>query len=140
MRGAPIHDLTIGSRYVAGAGSTNWSRARLALSRAGNAYARLMLGMPITDATSGFRAFRRAALTELVQGGIHADGLRVPDRAGLPRLARRLGRRRGPDPFREREHGISKMSRRIVVEALGKVTAWAWRDRVRHRAVRRPRR
>ena len=57
--GASRFDLTIGSRYVPGGALTNWSRGRVALSKAGNAYARAMLRIPVTDATSGFRAYRR---------------------------------------------------------------------------------
>ncbi|MGH2590724.1 MAG: glycosyltransferase, partial [Actinomycetota bacterium] len=68
------HDVVIGSRYVPGGSVTNWSAARIALSKAGNAYARLWLGFGIRDATSGYRVYRRAALAELTQPPVTSDG------------------------------------------------------------------
>ena len=68
------HDLTVGSRYVAGGSVTNWSRARVALSRGANAYARFMLGLPIHDATSGYRVYRRALLQELLRTPLSSSG------------------------------------------------------------------
>jgi apolipoprotein N-acyltransferase len=131
IAGTASFDLTIGSRYIPGGGVTNWSRGRLALSRAGNAYARAMLRVPIMDATSGFRAYRRAALMSLLDVGIHSDGYGF--QIELVRAAHRLGLRIGEVPilFREREHGQSKISRAIVVEALAKVTMWGVEDRLR---------
>src|SRR5204862_391013 len=67
-------DLTVGSRYVPGGSVTNWSRARVALSRVGNLYARHMLGLPVHDATSGYRVYRRGLLKDLVEEPFHADG------------------------------------------------------------------
>jgi len=129
LEGSTRYDLTIGSRYVPGGAVTNWSRARLALSRAGNAYARMALRLPVTDATSGYRAFRRPVLEALLEGGIHADGYAF--QIELAYRAWRLGFSVGEVPitFREREHGRSKLSRRIVLEALFKVGRWGLRDR-----------
>jgi apolipoprotein N-acyltransferase len=129
LEGSARYDLTIGSRYVPGGAVTNWSRARLALSRAGNAYARIALRLPVTDATSGYRAFRRPVLEALLEGGIHADGYAF--QIELAYRAWRLGFSVGEVPitFREREHGRSKLSRRIVLEALFKVGRWGLRDR-----------
>ena len=130
VAGAASFDVTIGSRYITGGGVTNWSRGRLALSKAGNAYVRSMLRTPIRDATSGFRAYRRAALIQLVDAGVHSEGYGF--QIELVRSAHRLDLRVGEVPilFREREHGQSKISRAIVVEALAKVTAWGVEDRV----------
>ena len=127
------HDVVIGSRYVPGGEVTNWSRARVALSRAGNAYARAVLRLPLTDATSGFRAYRRQALATLLEGGISSDGYGF--QIELAYRAWRAGLRIAEVPirFREREHGRSKLSRRIVVEALFNVTLWGVRDRLRKR-------
>ena len=90
----------------------------MALSKAGNRYARLMLGVPVHDATSGYRVYRRELLRALVRDPIRSDGygfqIELVDRSW------RQGFDVGESPitFREREHGQSKISRRIVVEAL----------------------
>jgi dolichol-phosphate mannosyltransferase len=129
--------VTIGSRYVDGGGVTNWSRARLGLSRAGNAYARMALGLPVSDSTSGYRVYRREALEALVSDGIHSEGYAF--QIELAYRAWRMGYRIGEVPitFREREHGKSKLSRAIVIEALAKVAEWGFRDRVLRRTERR---
>lgn len=121
---ARAHDLTIGSRYVPGGGVTNWSKARLALSRAGNAYAKFALGFPVADATSGFRAFRRPALQTLVADGIHSEGYAFQIELAYRAWRGGFSVTEVPITFREREHGTSKISRRIVAEAILKVTRW----------------
>jgi dolichol-phosphate mannosyltransferase len=130
LEGSARHDLTIGSRYVAGGGVTNWSRLRLGLSRAGNAYARAMLRLPVSDATSGYRAFRRRVVESLVNEGISSEGYAF--QIELAYRAWRKGFSLGEVPitFREREHGKSKLSRSIIVEALLRVGAWGVRDRL----------
>jgi apolipoprotein N-acyltransferase len=133
LEGAVTNDLTIGSRYVSGGSVSNWSRARLALSRAGNAYARLALGLPVADATSGFRAYRRPALEALLAGGIHSEGYAFQVELVYRAWRSGFSVAEVPITFREREHGRSKISRRIVAEALVKVTQWAIRDRFRGR-------
>ena len=131
LEAAHRHHLVIGSRYVPGGSVTNWSRARVALSKAGNLYARFCLGFDVHDATSGFRVYRREALEEITATPITLGRLRVPDRARLPGLEPRAVGRRSAISFREREHGQSKISRRIVVEALWLVTLWGLRARFR---------
>jgi apolipoprotein N-acyltransferase len=118
------HDLTVGSRYIPGGSVTNWSRARVALSRLGNLYARVMLGVRIHDATSGYRVYRRELLERLLQTPFATDGYAF--QIELVMRADRLGYDVGEVPitFREREHGVSKISRSIVVEALWSVTRW----------------
>lgn len=124
-------DLTIGSRYIPGGGVTNWSRTRLALSKAGNAYVRLCLGMPVQDATSGFRVYRRNLLLDLTRRPVRSDGYAF--QIELAHRAWTLGGRVGERPitFAERAAGASKMSRRIVAEALILVTLWGLRLRLR---------
>jgi glycosyltransferase involved in cell wall biosynthesis len=136
LAAAREHDLVIGSRYVPGGGVRNWSRARLALSRAGNLYARLLLGLPVRDATSGFRVYRRAVLQRLVARPLRSDGYGF--QIELAYRAWRDGWSVGETPitFHEREHGRSKISRRIVLEALWLVTRWGLRDRLRSRPGR----
>lgn len=133
LEGSSRYDLTVGSRYVAGGEVSNWSRLRLGLSKAGNRYARMMLGLPLSDATSGFRAYRRHVLQRLLEGGITSDGYAF--QIELAYRAWQAGFSVGEVPisFRERERGRSKISRRIVVEALWRVMVWGVRDRVRHR-------
>ena len=122
-------DLVVGSRYVPGGSVSDWSRSRVALSKAGNAYARLMLGVPIRDATSGFRVYRREALVELTERPFHSDGYGF--QIELVMRAWNAGYAVGEVPitFREREHGHSKISRTIVVEALWLVTVWGVKAR-----------
>lgn len=129
LEAARRHDLVIGSRYVPGGSVTNWSRARMALSRSGNTYARWALGLQVRDATAGFRVYRRAALARLLETPIRSDGYGF--QVELVLRAANLGLSVGEVPitFREREHGRSKISRRIVVEALWLVTKWGVRDR-----------
>jgi apolipoprotein N-acyltransferase len=131
--------LVVGSRYVPGGSVTNWSRTRLGLSRAGNAYARLWLGLPLHDATSGFRVFRRDLLAHLAADPIRSEGYGF--QIELVLRARDFGYALGEVPitFREREHGHSKISRRIVFEALWLVTLWGARNRLGRAPPRPPR-
>jgi dolichol-phosphate mannosyltransferase len=131
LEAAERHHLVIGSRYVPGGSVTNWSRARVALSKAGNLYARFCLGFDVHDATSGFRVYRREALEEITATPITSDGYGF--QVELVYRAWNLGLSVGEAPisFREREHGQSKISRRIVVEALWLVTLWGLRARFR---------
>jgi hypothetical protein len=124
-------DLVVGSRYIPGGSVTNWSRLRVALSRAGNLYARIMLSLPVHDATSGYRAYRRRLLEDLVAQPIASDGYGF--QIELVMRSWDLGYVLGEAPitFREREHGQSKLSRRIVVEALWLVTIWGFQRRLR---------
>lgn len=121
-------DLAIGSRYVLGGRIENWSGARRLLSRSGNVYARMWLRFDVADATGGFRAYRRSALEDIELGTIRSEGY-----AFQIEMAHRVHRAGGrivevPITFVERAAGASKMSRRIVLEAITKVPRWALRD------------
>lgn len=131
LEAADRHDLVVGSRYIPGGSVTDWSRSRVALSRAGNLYARFMLGLPIADATSGYRVYRRTLLEELVRRPVAADGYGF--QIELVWRSHMLGYDVGEAPitFRERRYGASKISRSIVAEALWKVTGWGLDMRVR---------
>ncbi|MGZ8600921.1 MAG: apolipoprotein N-acyltransferase [Actinomycetota bacterium] len=124
-------DLVVGSRYVPGGSVTNWSRGRVALSRAGNMYARFMLGIPLHDATSGFRVYRRALLEDIVADPIASEGYGFQIELVLRSWQLGATLSEVPITFREREHGHSKLSRRIVVEALWLVTRWGLAARFR---------
>ncbi|MFN2586574.1 MAG: polyprenol monophosphomannose synthase [Actinomycetota bacterium] len=122
-------DLAIGSRYVAGGATENWGPLRRALSAAGNLYARAWLGYPVKDSTAGFRAYRAATL-----GAEDLSTVRTEGYGFQIEMTRRVWQRGGtiaevPIVFTERVAGKSKMSRRIVVEALAQVTRWGLRDR-----------
>lgn len=129
-------DLAIGSRYVPGGAIPDWPKHREYLSRSGSLYARLMLGLQVRDATSGFRCYAGSMLSRLDLDRISADGYGFQIEMAYA-VARRGGRIvEVPISFTDRVRGTSKMSGRIVVEALVLVTWWAARDRVLHR--RRP--
>ncbi|MGC5020203.1 polyprenol monophosphomannose synthase [Micromonospora sp. DT47] len=122
-------DVVIGSRWTDGARVVNWPLRRLLLSRGGNLYARLALGMPVSDATGGYRVYRAAALKAMELESVCSQGYSF--QVELSRLANRAGARivEVPITFAERERGASKMSPLIVAEALWRITTWGLRDR-----------
>jgi dolichol-phosphate mannosyltransferase len=128
---AATNDLVIGSRYVPGGSVTNWGRSRRALSKAGNRYSRVLLGFELHDATSGFRVYRRRLLQHLVADPIRSDGYGFQIELAFRAWRDGFAVGEAPITFREREHGTSKISRRIVVEALWLVTIWGIRERFR---------
>lgn len=126
-------DLAIGSRYVEGGGTENWGPLRRALSAGGNRYARAWLGYPVRDSTAGFRAYRAEALAAQDLSTVRSEGYGFQ-----VEMTRRIWRAGGtivevPITFTERVAGKSKMSRRIVAEALIQVTRWGLADRFRGR-------
>jgi len=118
-------DLVIGSRYVEGGATENWSPSRRLLSRAGTAYAKLLLRLPLADATSGFRAYRRAVLEELPLNQIHTQGYAFQIELAWRTWTHGFRIAEIPIVFTERREGTSKMSRRIVAEALSRVFRWS---------------
>ncbi|HEY0397491.1 MAG TPA: polyprenol monophosphomannose synthase [Acidimicrobiia bacterium] len=130
-------DLAIGTRYMPGGKIPDWPWQRRAISRAGNVYARLMLGLAARDATSGYRAYHRRALERINLTAVRADGYGFQIE-----MAYKVARSGGilaevPIEFRDRTLGRSKMSSRIVVEALVLVTWWGLEGRRRARRKRR---
>ena len=124
LRALDNADLVLGSRWVEGGKVVNWPRSREILSRGGNAYTRLVLGLPLRDATGGYRAYRREKLDEVLAGAVASQGYCF--QVDLAWQMWRAGHRvvEVPITFVERERGESKMSRAIVVEALWRVTVW----------------
>ena len=122
-------DVVIGSRYIPGGATANWSRSRRSLSRAGTAYARLLLGLPLTDATSGFRCYRRTVLEEIPLNEIRSEGYAFQIEMAWRAWILGFAISEIPIVFVERREGASKMSRRIVLEALQKVAGWSTRRR-----------
>jgi dolichol-phosphate mannosyltransferase len=129
-------DLAIGSRYIPGGSIPDWPWPRRAISRFGCYYARVMLRIPVHDATAGFRAYHRRSLAAIELDEVRADGYGF--QIEMTYLVDRQGGRivEVPIEFRDRELGHSKMSGRIVVEALRLVTWWGLRDRVSRRRSR----
>jgi len=123
-------DLVLGSRWVKGGRVLNWPRSREFLSRGGNLWTRLALGIPLRDATGGYRAFRRETLLGLGLDNVASAGYCF--QVDLAWRALKAGYRvvEVPITFVERERGDSKMSQRIVVEALIRTTWWG----IEHRA------
>ena len=128
-------DLVLGSRWVPGGSVVNWPASRRLISRGGTMYAKIALGIPIRDATGGYRVFRRSTLEGLDLDGVASQGYCF--QIDLAWRAVRRGFRvvEVPITFVERELGTSKMSRAIVVEALWRVTVWGFEHRMA--AVRR---
>ncbi|WP_308290199.1 polyprenol monophosphomannose synthase [Mumia sp. zg.B53] len=124
-------DLVLGSRWVDGGSVVNWPKQREVLSRGGNLYARVALGLPLRDATGGYRAFRGAVLKDLLADEIASQGYCF--QVDLARRSVRAGYdvREVPITFVERVAGESKMDGGIVREALWRVTGWGLHDRTR---------
>ncbi|NTW03423.1 MAG: polyprenol monophosphomannose synthase [Oscillochloris sp.] len=119
------YDLVIGSRYVRGGGTTDWGLARKLISRGGNLYAGLILGLPVSDGTAGYRCYRRSVLEAINLDAIRSNGYAF--QIEMVYRARLAGARIGEVPiiFPDRRVGKSKMSRRIVLEAL--INVWKLR-------------
>jgi dolichol-phosphate mannosyltransferase len=111
-------DLVIGSRYTRGGGVQDWGLARRVISRGGSLFARIVLRLTPHDLTGGFKAWRAPTLASIPFAGVHAGGYVFQIEMTL--RASRAGARvvEVPITFRDRRVGQSKMSRRIVVEAL----------------------
>jgi dolichol-phosphate mannosyltransferase len=121
---APDTSLIIGSRWIKGGRTENWSKARELLSRSANLYVRFMLGMGVKDSTAGFRIYSSDILRKINLSAIKSEGYSFQIE-----MTRAVYQNAGkiievPITFREREQGVSKMSKRIVKEAMMLVTIW----------------
>jgi dolichol-phosphate mannosyltransferase len=119
-------DLILGSRYTPGGGVVDWGLGRRIVSRGGSLFARIVLSLGPHDLTGGFKAWRAATLASIPFEGIHAGGYVF--QIEMTYRASRLGARvtEVPITFRDRRAGTSKMSRRIIVEALLVVMQLRW--------------
>ena len=122
--------LALGSRYIPGGSIPDWSWYRRALSQWGNRYAAAVLGIDVNDATSGYRAYRAEALAAIDFHTVQADGYGFQVEMAYRVLTSGGRIVEVPISFTDRVRGESKMSSRIVVEALVLVTWWAIRDRI----------
>jgi len=135
LKALEIADVALGSRWVAGGRAENWPRHRALLSRGGNAYVRHALGLPLRDATGGFRAFRRDALERIELDGVSSRGYCFQVEVAHRAVEAGLSAVEVPIVFRERERGNSKMSFAIIAEAFLRVTGWIFTRRARRAFV-----
>ncbi|OGQ84108.1 MAG: dolichyl-phosphate beta-D-mannosyltransferase [Deltaproteobacteria bacterium RIFOXYA12_FULL_58_15] len=115
------YDLVLGSRWVPGGGTRNWPWYRRLISRGGSWYARTCLGVGVHDLTGGFKCFRREVLEAIDFESVRTTGYAFQIEMTFRAIQRGFRVVETPITFVEREHGTSKMSRRIVLEAILKV-------------------
>lgn len=130
-------DLVLGSRWIPGGGVVNWPWYRRLISRGGTRYARMMLGIDISDVTGGYRVFRRHTLERLRLDEVLSEGYCFQIDMTRRTLAAGMSVVEVPITFVERERGSSKMSGRIVREALWRVTVWGLRRMLPGRSISR---
>lgn len=116
-------DVVLGSRYVEGGSIANWGPLRRLISEGGSLYARLLLGVPVRDLTGGFKCYRREVLERVDLGAITSKGYAFQIETTYRALRAGFRVKEIPITFVDREHGGSKMSRTIVLEAIWKVPA-----------------
>lgn len=113
-----INDLVIGSRYIDGVRVINWPIRRLLLSYFANLYTRVITGMPVKDATGGFKCFRREVLEAINLDDIHSNGYSFQIEMNFIAWKKKFRLLEIPIVFVDRIHGTSKMSKKIVREAI----------------------
>lgn len=118
-------DLVIGSRYIYGVRVINWPIRRLLLSYFANLYSRVITGMPIKDGTGGFKCFRRVVLESINLDEIHSNGYSFQIEMNYKAWKKKFRLLEIPITFIDRVHGTSKMSKKIVREAI--VMVWKLR-------------
>jgi len=112
------YDLVIGSRYTNGVRVINWPIRRLILSYGANVYTRIITGMPVKDATGGFKCFRRKVLEAIDLDKIHSNGYAFQIEMNFKAYSKGFKLCEHPIIFAERQSGVSKMSKKIVYEAV----------------------
>ena len=126
-------DAVIGSRWVTGGTVRNWPKSREALSRGANTYARLMLRLPVRDATAGYRAYRAQTLRTINLGSVQSQGYCFQIDLTLRAVNAGLKVTEVPISFVDRTRGASKMSRAVMAEAFWRVAQWGVSDRLHGR-------
>ena len=111
-------DLVIGSRYTNGVRVVNWPIRRLILSYGANVYTRIITGMPIMDATGGFKCFRRKVLEAIDLDRVHSNGYAFQIEMNFKAWNKGFKLCEHPIIFMDRQSGVSKMSKKIVYEAV----------------------
>jgi dolichol-phosphate mannosyltransferase len=112
------HDLVLGSRYIKGGGVVNWPTNRVLISKFGNIYARLFTWMPVHDATGGFKCFRRRVLEAINFDQVRSNGYAFQIEMSYRAYKKGFRIKEIPIIFKDREDGQSKMSKKIVREAI----------------------
>lgn len=121
------NDVVIGSRYVSGGGTVNWGLGRKVISRGGSLYSRMILGAGIRDFTGGFNGWRRQVLEAVSLDTLRSDGYSFQIELKFRAYVRGFKIVEFPIIFEDRKVGKSKMNKKIVVEALGRVWGFRWR-------------
>ena len=115
------YDLVLGSRYISGVNVINWPMSRLLLSYYANVYTRIVTGLPVRDATGGFKCFRRQALEAIPLDAVKSNGYIFQIEVSMRIWKKGLRLKEIPIVFVDRRLGSSKMSKKIVREAIWKV-------------------
>ncbi|MBN2565937.1 MAG: polyprenol monophosphomannose synthase [Candidatus Eisenbacteria bacterium] len=129
---AADYDVVLGSRYITGANVVNWPLRRLFLSYFANVYTHIVTGLPLRDSTGGFKCFRRRVLEEIELDTIRSDGYSFQIEVNFRSWRKGFSVVEIPIVFVDRHSGTSKMSRRIVWEAMWLV----WRLRLERMLLR----
>ncbi|MEW6050197.1 MAG: polyprenol monophosphomannose synthase [Candidatus Zixiibacteriota bacterium] len=128
LREIQTHDLVIGSRYISGVNVINWPMSRLLLSYFANKYARVVTGLPIRDATGGYKCFRREVLETINLEDVHSSGYCFQIEMTMRAWKKKFRIKEIPIVFIDRVAGSSKMSKKIVREAVWKVWLLRWKS------------
>ena len=120
------NDLVIGSRYISGVNVVNWPMSRLLLSYFANKYSRWVTGLPLADATGGFKCFRREVLEAIALDGVKSNGYTFQIEMTMRAYVRKFRIKEIPIVFYDRQQGTSKMSKKIVREAIWMVWWLRW--------------
>lgn len=120
------YDLVLGSRYISGVNVINWPMSRLLLSYYANVYTRLVTGLPVRDATGGFKCFRREVLEAIDLDQVRSNGYTFQIEMSMRAWKRGFTVKEIPIIFKDRERGTSKMSKKIVREAIWMVWWLRW--------------
>jgi dolichol-phosphate mannosyltransferase len=126
-------DLVIGARWVDGGSVVNWPLGRQLLSRGGNLYVRLLLGIKVRDATAGFRIFRRTTLEAINLDTVQSTGYVFQTDLAYRTIQAGLSVVEVPIDFIERQRGASKMTKDVAAESLKRITVWGLQQRVAKR-------
>jgi len=129
LEGAGGADLVIGSRWTPGGSVVDWPLRRELLSRGGNLYVRLLLGIGVRDATAGYRVYRRSTLERIDLAAVRSTGYVFQTDLVSRTLRAGLRVREVPIEFVERARGDSKMSGAVALESLRRITSWGLRER-----------
>jgi dolichol-phosphate mannosyltransferase len=126
LRNLEAYDLSIGSRYVEGGGTLNWGVGRKVLSRGGSFYSRLVLGANLRDFTGGFNGYRRKVIESVDLPTLRSDGYSFQIELKYRTFVRGFRIIEFPIVFEDRKVGNSKMSKKIILEALARVWTFRW--------------